>query len=145
MTRMPWGRSLTVQPDCLKGRVVCRAVVGHVLKRSPVIIRKSRVLCPSRGFLSTATYPSIPKKHYNGLINIINHCDQTCPRTMKYISQRKCIDDLINTNVTTVMLLFFGVYAGVWLPQPFFRHCFLFLFLFLTQKLLFTPQGAFQA
>ena len=40
---------------------------GHALKRSPRIIRKSRVLYPGPGFLSSATWPSLPKKHYNGL------------------------------------------------------------------------------
>ena len=42
---------------------------GHALKRSPMIIRKSRVSYPGPGFLSNATWPSLPKKHYNGLIN----------------------------------------------------------------------------
>ena len=42
---------------------------GHVLKRSPGIIRKSRVMYPSPGFLSSATWPLLPKKHHNGLIN----------------------------------------------------------------------------
>ena len=41
----------------------------HALKRSPGIIRKSRVSYPGPGFLSSATRPSLPKKHYNGLIN----------------------------------------------------------------------------
>ena len=40
---------------------------GNALKRSPGIIRKSRVSYPGPGFLSSATYPSLPKKHYNGL------------------------------------------------------------------------------
>ena len=40
---------------------------GHALKRSPGIIRKSRVLYPGPGFLSSATRPSLLKKHYNGL------------------------------------------------------------------------------
>ena len=31
------------------------------------IIRKSRVSYPSPGFRSSATWPSLPKKHYNGL------------------------------------------------------------------------------
>ena len=44
---------------------------GHVLKRSPGINRKSRVSYPSPGFLSSATWPSLPKKHYNGLIILI--------------------------------------------------------------------------
>ena len=40
---------------------------GNALKRSPGIIRKSRVSYPGPGFLSCATWPSLPKKHYNGL------------------------------------------------------------------------------
>ena len=40
---------------------------GNALKRSPGIIRKSRVSYPGPGFLSSATRPSLPKKHYNGL------------------------------------------------------------------------------
>ena len=40
---------------------------GNALKRSPGIIRKSRVSYPGPGFLSSATWPSLPKKRYNGL------------------------------------------------------------------------------
>ena len=40
---------------------------GNALKRSPGIIRKSRVSYPGPGFLSSATWPSLPKKHYSGL------------------------------------------------------------------------------
>ena len=40
---------------------------GYALKRSPGIICKSRVSYPVPGFLSSATWPSLPKKHYNGL------------------------------------------------------------------------------
>ena len=40
---------------------------GNALKRSPWIIRKSRVSYPGPGFLSSATWPSLPKKHNNGL------------------------------------------------------------------------------
>ena len=40
---------------------------GNALKRSPGIIQKSRVSYPGPGFLSSATWPSLPKKHYNGL------------------------------------------------------------------------------
>ena len=40
---------------------------GNALKRSPGIIRKRRVSYPGPGFLSSATWPSLPKKHYNGL------------------------------------------------------------------------------
>ena len=39
----------------------------NALKRSPGIIRKSRVSYPGPGFLSSATWPSLPKKHYKGL------------------------------------------------------------------------------
>ena len=45
----------------------------NALKRSPGIIRKSRVSYPGPGFLSSATWPSLPKKHYNGLnLNLKN-------------------------------------------------------------------------
>ena len=40
---------------------------GNALKRSPGTIRKSRVSYPGPGFLYTSTWPSLPKKHYNGL------------------------------------------------------------------------------
>ena len=40
---------------------------GNALKRSPGIIRKSRVSYPVPGFLSSATWPLLPIKHYNGL------------------------------------------------------------------------------
>ena len=46
---------------------VWNCLLEHVLKRSPGIIRKSRVSYPAPGFLSSATWPSLPKKHYNGL------------------------------------------------------------------------------
>ena len=52
---MSSGWSLTVQPACLKGRVVCGTVWGHALKRSPGINRNSMVLYPGPGFLSSAT------------------------------------------------------------------------------------------
>ena len=48
---------------------VWNCVWGHAHKRSPGIIRKSRVSYPGPGFLSSATWPSLPKKLYNGLIN----------------------------------------------------------------------------
>ena len=40
---------------------------GHALKRSPGINRKSRVSYPGPGFLSSATWLSLPKKYYDGL------------------------------------------------------------------------------
>ena len=45
---------------------------GNALKRSPGIIRKSRVLYPGPGFLSSATWLSLPKKHYNGWFIILS-------------------------------------------------------------------------
>ena len=52
---------------------------GNALKRSPGIIRKSRESYPGPGFLSGATWPSLPKKHYNGL----NQPNQTLLLTLK--------------------------------------------------------------
>ena len=46
---------------------VLNCLWGNALKRSPGIIRKRRVSYPVPGFLSSATWPSLPKKHYNGL------------------------------------------------------------------------------
>ena len=48
-------------------RSVWHCLWGHALKRSPGIIRKSRVSYPGRGFLYSATWPLLLKKHYNGL------------------------------------------------------------------------------
>ena len=50
---------------------------GNALKRSPGIIRKSRVSYPGPGFLSSATWPSLPKKHYNGINQTKPNEDQT--------------------------------------------------------------------
>ena len=47
---------------------------GHALKRSPGIIHKSRVSYPGPGFLSSATWPSLPKTGKLGvLIFLCNH------------------------------------------------------------------------
>ena len=64
---------------------------GNALKRSPGIIRKSRVLYPGPGFLSSATWPSLPKKHYNGL-------NQTKPSNLNFL-----------TNVPVSCLSLFGL------------------------------------
>ena len=40
---------------------------GNTLKRYPGFIRKSWVSYPGPGFISSVTWPSLPKKHYNGL------------------------------------------------------------------------------
>ena len=45
---------------------VLNCLWGNALKISLGIIRKSRVSYPGPGFLSSATWPSLPKKHYNG-------------------------------------------------------------------------------
>ena len=57
---------------------------GNALKRSPGIIRKSRVLYPCPGFLSSATWPSLPKKHYNGL-------NQTKPNKSEFVIGKQLI------------------------------------------------------
>ena len=57
---------------------------GNALKRSPGIIRKSRVSYPVPGFLSSATWPSLPKKHYNGL-------NQTKPNQSDYRDKRHTV------------------------------------------------------
>ena len=49
---------------------------GNALKRSPGIIRKSRVSYPGPGFLSSATWSLLPKKHYNGLNKQTNNQKQ---------------------------------------------------------------------
>ena len=41
----------------------------YALKKPPGIYRNSRVSYPGPGFISSATWPSLPKKHYNGSIN----------------------------------------------------------------------------
>ena len=46
---------------------VWNCLCGNALKRSSGIIRKSRVSYPVPGFLSSATWPSLPEKYYNGL------------------------------------------------------------------------------
>ena len=46
---------------------VLNCLWGHALKRSPWTICKSRVSYPGTGFLSSATWPPLPKMHYNGL------------------------------------------------------------------------------
>ena len=44
---------------------VLNCLWGNALKRSPGIIRKSRVSFPGPG--CSATWPMLPKKHYNEL------------------------------------------------------------------------------
>ena len=69
---MRYDRSLIVLPDCLKGRGVCgthlNCLWGGALKRSPGIIRKSRILYPGPGYLSSASWPLLPKPNFPVLI-----------------------------------------------------------------------------
>ena len=61
---------------------------GNALKISPGIIRKSRVSYPGPGFLSSATWPSLSKKHYNGLnqrtvdIFYVSYCNTVQPLSL---------------------------------------------------------------
>ena len=65
---------------------VWNCLLGHALKRSPGINRKSRVSYPDPGFLSSATWPSLPNKHYdrlnqtkpNPIIMMYNFCQLRC-------------------------------------------------------------------
>ena len=68
---------------------------GNALKRSPGIIRKSRVSYPGPGFLSSATWPMLPKKHYNGL-------NQSPPHSTKILSIRKLIILTMSCSVVCV-------------------------------------------
>ena len=42
----------------------------------PGVNKNSRVLYSGPGFLSSATWPSLPKKHYSGLINQSNRMNK---------------------------------------------------------------------
>ena len=63
---------------------VLNCLWGNALKRSPGIIRKSRVSYPGPGFLSSATWPSLPKKHNNGLnqTKFLMVSKKVCPNTL---------------------------------------------------------------
>ena len=78
---------------------------GNALKRSPGIIRKSRVSYPGPGFLSSATWPSLPKKHYNGL-NLNNIA--TCQMLFFVVMQQKMTASLwpYHLNITYSIVLF---------------------------------------
>ena len=67
---------------------------GNALKRSPGIIRKSRVSYPVPGFLTSATWPSLPKKHYNGL-NKKNPVKESLLRRSTYKAKACCSDTVL--------------------------------------------------
>ena len=69
---------------------VWNCLLGHALKRSPGIIRKRRVSYPGPGFLSSASWPSLLKKHYNGL------------------NQKKSLNPMYKT-ITSVKFLIFDI------------------------------------
>ena len=75
---------------------VLNCLWGDALKRSPGIIRKSRVSYPGPGFLSSATWSSLLKKHYNGL-------NQTKPEFMYEQAPIQCriLTKMIST-ITTI-------------------------------------------
>ena len=64
---------------------------GNALKRSPGIIRKSRVLYPGPGFLSSVTWPSLPKKHYNGLNQTICMKKKITIKSISFSDVKKCV------------------------------------------------------
>ena len=51
---------------------------GRALKISPGINRKSRVSYLGPGFLSSATWPSLAKMHYNGLNQTKHFFNKVC-------------------------------------------------------------------
>ena len=84
---------------------------GNALKRSPGIIRKSRVSYPVPGFLSSATWPSLPKKHYNGL-NQTKHHDFR-------LSSMKGVTDRVNRQLANAIST-----GSVHKPLHRFANCF---------------------
>ena len=93
---------------------------GNALKRSPGIIRKSRVSYPGPGFLSSAAWPSLPKKHYNGL-NQTKPMKQTTVSYLTYTTDWvwMCAVDMEGTHtwrecvlIRTFVLLLFVLVAG---------------------------------
>ena len=92
---------------------------GNALKRSPGIIRKSRVSYPVPGFLSSATWPPLPKQHYNGL-------NQIKPNHMNGVPT--CISgQLISMTLSIYMIP--GQFVNK--PQNFSYHRYLFIQLFI--------------
>ena len=69
---------------------MCRTVYGDMHLKSPGINRKSRVLYSGPGFVSSAIWLSLPKKHYNGLINHIQSCICLIYITITLLSKLKC-------------------------------------------------------
>ena len=65
---------------------------GNALKRSPGIIRKSRVLYPGPGFLSSATWPLLPKKYYNGL-----NQTKSDTKLISHLINSKCIPEKVTS------------------------------------------------
>ena len=66
---------------------------GHALKRSPGINRKSMVSYPGPGFLSSAKWSPLPKKHYNGLNQTkpnITTCNYSNPSTVCTFCTCRC-------------------------------------------------------
>ena len=78
---------------------------GNALKRSHGIIRKSRVSYPGPGFLSSATWPSLQKKHYNRL-------NQTKLNPQEHDTQLYWFGELLTpTNITpTNIISYFLIY-----------------------------------
>ena len=71
---------------------------GHALKRTPGINRKSRVSHPGPRFLSSATWPSLPKKHITVESLLRGHPDERPPpleRPLDYVNLN--INVLIST------------------------------------------------
>ena len=90
-------------------RSVWNCLWGHALKRSAGIIRKSRVSYPGPGFLSSATWHSLLKKHYNRLT-------QTCisPGMVALSTVSKPTLTILGCHLSTICLC---VYIAVSTPE----------------------------
>ena len=87
----------------------------HAMKRSPGINRKSRVLYPGPEFLSSATWPLMPKKHYiywiNHLYRLIGMGMHRLPAVSTFVIKDRLIipncvyEQLNNLNLFSELLL----------------------------------------
>ena len=89
---------------------------GNALKRFPGIIRKSRVSYPGPGFLSSATWPSLPKKHYNGLNHPSMHaCIHPSIHPSIHTCMHACMHAYIHTYMHTCMHTYIHTYIHAYI------------------------------
>ena len=107
-----YGWSLAVQPDCLnmlklkRPGSVWNCLLGHAPERSPGINCKSRVLYRGPGFLSSATWHLLLKKHYNGIINQ-SSSRSTCTNIYRARKSRTTLQNKVRLKVLPEQLTLF--------------------------------------